>query len=103
MTGLPVIATRHAGLGEVIDHGVSGLLVDESEVEGMAAAMARVIESPGEAGRMGVGDRRQALDHHTSSRYIQQLGSVLESLGSRSDFPQLNLQFPVESTIPFHP
>jgi glycosyltransferase involved in cell wall biosynthesis len=77
MTGLPVIATRHAGLGEVIEHGVSGLLVDERDVEGMAAAMARVIESPAEAGRMGVAARRHALDHHTSSHYIKQLGDVL--------------------------
>ena len=79
MTGLPVIATRHAGLGEVIEHGVTGLLVDERDVEGMAAAMARVIESPSEAGRMGHAARRQALDHHTSSRYLQHLREVLES------------------------
>lgn len=79
MTGLPVIATRHAGLGEVIEHGVSGLLVEERDVEGMAVAMARVIESPAEAGRMGEAGRRHALDHHTSSRYMQQLGDVLHS------------------------
>ncbi len=79
MTGLPVIATRHAGLGEVIEHGVTGLLMDERDVEGMAAAMARVIQSPAEAGRMGVAGRRHALDQHTSSRYMQQLGDVLES------------------------
>jgi glycosyltransferase involved in cell wall biosynthesis len=79
MTGLPVIATRHAGLGEVIQDGVTGLLVDERDVGGMAAAMTRVIESPAEAGRMGVAGRRLALDHHTSSRYIQQLGDVLKS------------------------
>jgi glycosyltransferase involved in cell wall biosynthesis len=79
MTGLPVIGTRHAGIGEVIEHGVTGLLVDERDVEGMAAAMARVIESPAEAGRMGAAGRRHALDHHTSSRYVQQLRNVLES------------------------
>jgi glycosyltransferase involved in cell wall biosynthesis len=79
MTGLPVIATRHAGIGEVIEDGVTGLLVDERDVEGMAVAMARVIESPAEAVRMGVAGRRHALDHHGSSRYMQQLADVLES------------------------
>ena len=79
MTGLPVIGTRHAGIGEVIEHGVTGLLADERDVEGMAAAMARVIESPAEAGRMGAAGRRHALAHHTSSRYVQQLRNVLES------------------------
>ncbi|HSP43790.1 MAG TPA: glycosyltransferase [Luteolibacter sp.] len=79
MTGLPVIATRHAGMGEVIEHGVNGLLVDERDVEGMAGAMARVIESRAEAARMGEEGRRHALERHTSSRYLQQLGDVLES------------------------
>ena len=79
MTGLPVIATRHAGLGEVIEDGVTGLLVNERDVEGMAAAMARVIDSPTEAGRMGEAGRRHALAHHTSLRYVQQLRDVLES------------------------
>lgn len=79
MTGVPVIATRHAGLGEVIQDGVTGLLVNERDVTGMAAAMIRVIESPAEALRMGKAGRRYALDHHTSSRYIQQLEKVLQS------------------------
>ena len=79
MTGLPVIATRHAGLGEVIEHGVTGLLVDERDVEGMAAAMVRVLDSPAEAGRMGEEARRHAFAQHTSSRYLQQLSEVLES------------------------
>jgi glycosyltransferase involved in cell wall biosynthesis len=79
MTGLPVIATRHAGMGEVIEQGVTGLLVEERDVEGMAAAMARVVEAPAEAAQMGLAGRRHALDLHTSSRYLQQLGDVLES------------------------
>lgn len=79
MIGLPVIGTRHAGLGEVIEHGVTGLLVDERDVDGMAAAMRQVIESPAEADRMGEAGRRLALDHHTSFRYMQQLGDVLKS------------------------
>jgi glycosyltransferase involved in cell wall biosynthesis len=39
--GMAVISTRHAGIPEAIEHNVSGLLVDERDVEGMAEAMLR--------------------------------------------------------------
>ena len=37
--GLPVVATRHSGIVELIDDQVTGLLVDEYDVQGMAEAM----------------------------------------------------------------
>lgn len=41
-SGLPVIATRHGGIPEAVTDGVSGLLVAENDVAGLAAAMSRV-------------------------------------------------------------
>jgi colanic acid/amylovoran biosynthesis glycosyltransferase len=40
--GMTVISTRHAGIPEAIEHGVSGLLVEERDVEAMAEAMGRI-------------------------------------------------------------
>ena len=37
--GMTVISTRHAGIPEAIEHGVSGWLVEESDAVGMAEAM----------------------------------------------------------------
>ena len=39
-TGLPVIASRHSGIPELITDGVDGLLIEERDVEGYAAALA---------------------------------------------------------------
>ena len=44
--GLPVISTRHSGIPELIEDGVSGFLVDERDVEGMAAAMTKLASAP---------------------------------------------------------
>ena len=41
-SGLPVIATRHSGIAELITDGVDGLLVEEYDVEAMAQAMIRI-------------------------------------------------------------
>ena len=43
--GLPVIATKHAGIPDVIVNGKTGLLVDEHDVDGMARAMMKVLEN----------------------------------------------------------
>ncbi len=40
--GMPVIATRHGGIPEVIENGVNGLLVNEGDFEGLAREMERL-------------------------------------------------------------
>jgi glycosyltransferase involved in cell wall biosynthesis len=42
--GLPVIASKVAGIPEVVQHNVSGLLVDPGDVAQLAAAMSRVLQ-----------------------------------------------------------
>jgi colanic acid/amylovoran biosynthesis glycosyltransferase len=44
--GLPVIATRHAGIPEVVVDGETGLLVDEGDVSGMAEHMGGSLRPP---------------------------------------------------------
>jgi len=43
-TGIPVIATRHSGLMDVVEDGVTGLLVNERDIDGMSENMIRVAE-----------------------------------------------------------
>jgi glycosyltransferase involved in cell wall biosynthesis len=38
-TGLPVVATRHGGIAEAVQHERTGIMVDERDVEGLAAAV----------------------------------------------------------------
>ena len=41
-TGLPVVATRHGGIGEVVEDGKGGLLVPEGDPAALAAALERL-------------------------------------------------------------
>lgn len=40
--GLPIVATDHAGIGEMVENGVSGILVAEYDCKEMAAQMVRL-------------------------------------------------------------
>jgi len=44
--GLPVVATRHAGIPEVVSDGETGFLVDEGSPDALAAALGRSFRDP---------------------------------------------------------
>lgn len=80
LSGLPVVATRHAGIPEVVEDGLSGHLVEEGDVMAMAAAIARLADDPAHAGALGKRGRGRArsrftVDHHLASlrRLIQDI------------------------------
>ncbi|MCX8505895.1 MAG: glycosyltransferase [Alphaproteobacteria bacterium] len=49
----PVIGTRHAGIPEAIRHGVNGLLVNERDAKGLAAAITQLQVNPQYADELG--------------------------------------------------
>jgi colanic acid/amylovoran biosynthesis glycosyltransferase len=61
--GLPLIATRHADIPEQLVDGVNGLMVEERDVDGLAAAMTTLARAPerwpalGAAGRALIEER----------------------------------------------
>ena len=80
MTGLPVISTRHAGIGEVIRDGETGFLVEERDVQGMASAMAKVAASTAYAQQVGKAAREEALQHFSAKQYIGKLKAILDTV-----------------------
>lgn len=80
MTGLPVLSTRHAGIGEVVEHGRTGLLVEERDVDGMAEAMVKVGASREYTASHGQAARAEALTKYTADHYIESLKQILESV-----------------------
>jgi colanic acid/amylovoran biosynthesis glycosyltransferase len=52
-TGLPVLATRHGGIPEAVEHGRSGALVDERDFEALAGEMKKMTRSRDTFAEMG--------------------------------------------------
>jgi glycosyltransferase involved in cell wall biosynthesis len=60
--GVPVVATHHAGIGEAVEDGRTGLLVPSGDATALAAALRRFVDEPGTARTMGREARRVAHD-----------------------------------------
>lgn len=85
LCGLPVVATRHAGIPEVVLDHETGFLVDEGDVCGMAFAMRRLVLDPSLAGRLGEAGRKRVINHFTLEHHLNAVSCLLEKVSSRGD------------------
>lgn len=84
MSGCPVVSVRHAGIGEIIESGKEGLLVEERNVKGMAEAMIFLVRNPGIAAELGSRAARKAVAEYSAEVYISTLKAILLSAVSDS-------------------
>ncbi len=64
----PVIASRNGGSPEALADGVSGLLFDPGDIEGLADRMVQLFSDPDRARQMGLAGRQRFLDHFQLER-----------------------------------
>jgi glycosyltransferase involved in cell wall biosynthesis len=77
---VPVISTRHAGIPDVIEDGVNGLLVDERDNEGLEDALSTFIENPELRQNCAENARNTVLKEYTVDRMKEKLIQVFQSL-----------------------
>ncbi|MBF0108338.1 MAG: glycosyltransferase [Magnetococcales bacterium] len=71
--GIPSIATRHSGIPEVIEDGVNGLLIDESEPQSLARAIQRLTTEPDLAARISRGGHETIRERFTIQKCVASL------------------------------
>lgn len=60
--GLPVVASRVGGVPELVDHGRSGVLVDNANINDVVQALSSLLHSAQQRGAMGRAGRRLYLE-----------------------------------------
>jgi glycosyltransferase involved in cell wall biosynthesis len=82
LSGVPVVATRHAGIPEVVLDGHTGLLVDEGDGAAMAVAIGRLADDPALAARLGAAGRARALKQFTVTHHLQALMDLFQRVAA---------------------
>ncbi|MBS1833956.1 MAG: glycosyltransferase, partial [Acidobacteria bacterium] len=63
-SGLAVVAVRRSGATEIVHDGVTGILVEDRDVRGIAAALASLCREPGRIEAMGEAGRKAVTQGH---------------------------------------
>jgi glycosyltransferase involved in cell wall biosynthesis len=76
--GVPLIATPMGGLRDIVDDGVSGVLVPPGDASALAAAMRALWADPGRAAHLGENARRIATERFSLERQTTRLLELYE-------------------------
>jgi glycosyltransferase involved in cell wall biosynthesis len=80
---VPVVATDAGGLPEVVEHGVTGLVVPRGDTGALAEAIASLLTDPDRRRRMGVAGRERALRLFDWDRSAEQFERLYLEVGAR--------------------
>lgn len=80
--GCITVSTRHAGIPEAIDEGVTGFLTDEWDQDGFAAAITRVLDLP-DRGAMARAARDTAVARFDNAVLLQRTETILRKAVAR--------------------
>jgi glycosyltransferase involved in cell wall biosynthesis len=76
--GLPVVSTRYVAIPEMVNDGVTGLLVEPRDISGLAAALRRLAEDPTLRRRMGDAGRARYLEEFTVPQWVERMSQVFD-------------------------
>ncbi len=79
-SGLPVVATRVAGIPEIVDDGVTGLLVPPGDAAALASALSTAVHNREDSARMGAAARAFVLPRFTAGAYVSAMMSLYQRL-----------------------
>jgi glycosyltransferase involved in cell wall biosynthesis len=83
----PVIASRVAGPKEIVQDGVTGMLIEPGDVKGLAACMQKLHENPELAAQMGRAGRERYLKEYSPEAGYRRLMEICGRVGLAAPMP----------------
>ncbi len=77
----PVIATRVGGLKEIIEDGVTGMLFEKDDVNGLVDNLHYLLSNPQQAIKLGQKAREHAISNFSMDSFIEQYHKLYIKLG----------------------
>jgi glycosyltransferase involved in cell wall biosynthesis len=82
-SGTPLVCSRIGGLTEVVEHGVTGLLVEPGDVDGLHDALERIVRDRALSARLGRNGRERALERFTWDACARRCLAAYEEVAGR--------------------
>ena len=79
-SGLPAVASRHAGIPELVVDGTTGILCDERDVAGLAGALERLLDDAELRRRMGEAARARAVEGWDAERLLLRREAIYDEV-----------------------
>ena len=97
-SGVPVVATRHSGIPELIEDQVSGVLVAERDVDALAATLRLLVDHPERWPAMALAAQHAVVTDFNTTRLADELVALLErsSRAGKDTEPRVSASLPVE-------
>ena len=78
-SSLPVVATKHGGINDVIIDGETGYLVNEYDIHAMAARMILLAQNPELAHKLGTAARKRIAENYSMEKSISNLWAIIQN------------------------
>ncbi len=75
----PIVATRTGGTVEIVEDGVTGLVVEPGDPAALAEAVGRVLRSPALGESLGRAGRQRVEERYTRARHIEHIRGLYEA------------------------
>jgi glycosyltransferase involved in cell wall biosynthesis len=79
-SGIPVVGTRHSGIPEAVEDGVTGYLVKEGDRKALAARLRELLESANLRREMGFAARSLAMERFDRARQAERLEAIYDEV-----------------------
>lgn len=77
-SGLPVISTFHAGISDVVEHEVTGLLCEEHDINTMSKNIIMILDDMSYAKKLGQAGKKRIKNHFSFEKHIDGIQQLLE-------------------------
>jgi len=82
-SGAVPVGTRHGGIPEIIDDGVTGFLVPERDVDALAERLLRLAQDPALRGRMAAAGREKMIREYDNRERVRALEALYDEARAR--------------------
>jgi glycosyltransferase involved in cell wall biosynthesis len=77
--GLPVVSTFHAGISDVVENGVTGLLCEEHDVNTMSLHIVKLLDDISFAKKLGTAGKKRIKENFSFEKHITGIQKQLEA------------------------